>query len=185
MPYEKWVCWQAGETDFFFTNSPFQCKSWQKNSFMRWIPLNCAKTPPQRRAAKKCPLCTLTSRLINTWSENHLPWLPPSELLAARSSSSSSRWASQWERTKLAFVGHINCIQLKQNVAAPGVASGKVREWRGITGRKKRNSTASGRLFLLLLPHVSLSPELLELDRMPSPEVKPLRQKGFWEQRVS
>lgn len=96
------------------------------------------KKPPQRRAAKKCPLCMLTSRLINTWSENHLPWLPPSERSAAISSSSSSSGASQWERTKLAFVGHVNCIPLTQNVAAPGVASGKVCEWCGITAGKKK-----------------------------------------------
>lgn len=54
----------------------------------------------------------------------------------------------------------------------------------GAESQGKRKSAATRCLFLLLL-HVPLYPELLEFDRMPSPEVKPLRQKGIWEQKVS
>lgn len=96
--------------------------------------------PSAAESRQNCPVCTLTSRLINTWSRNRLPRLPPSEQSAARS---SCRWASQWERTKLAFVGHINCIPLKQNIAAPGVATGKVCEWHGITEKNKKKFTGT------------------------------------------
>lgn len=54
----------------------------------------------------------------------------------------------------------------------------------GAESQGKRKSAANRCLFLLLL-HVPLYPELLEFDRMPRPEVKPLRQKSIWEQKVS
>lgn len=111
-----------------FTNS-FSCRSWHKNTFIPSSLLN-SGSPSTAECSQNRSLCTVTSRLINTWSRSHLPWLPPSEQSPARS---SCRWANQWARTNPAFVGHINCIPLKQNIPAPGVAARKLCERHSIT----------------------------------------------------
>lgn len=67
-----------------FTNS-FSCRSWHKNTFIPSSLLN-SGSPSTAECSQNRSLCTVTSRLINTWSRSHLPWLPPSEQSPARSS---------------------------------------------------------------------------------------------------